>query len=59
MIHSKWLTVEVRGEQCRRMAGRRQVEGHKVRCRIPRGVLAALSSTTPVLHCQPLCGGPK
>lgn len=38
MIHGKGLTVEVSGEQRLRMAGRRQVERHKVRVRIPRGI---------------------
>ena len=35
MINCQWLTVEVGGEQRLRMAGRRQVERHKVRVRIP------------------------
>ena len=38
MIQGKGLTVEVRGEQRLWMAGRRQVEGHKVRVRIPRDI---------------------
>jgi hypothetical protein len=38
MIHGEGLTVEVCGEQGLWMAGRRQVELHKVRVRIPRGI---------------------
>ena len=38
MIHGKGLTVEVCGEQGLTMAGRRQVERHKVRVRIPRSI---------------------
>src|ERR1700730_11958742 len=38
MIHGKELTNEVCGEQRLGMAGRRQVERHKVRVRIPRGI---------------------
>jgi len=38
MIHRKGLAVDVCGEQCLWMAGRRQVERHKVRVRIPRGI---------------------
>jgi len=38
MIHSEGLTVEVCGEQGLGMAGRRQVERHKIWVRIPRGV---------------------
>src|SRR5580704_3209442 len=38
MIHSKRLTVEMRGEQRLSMASRRQVERHKVRVWIPRGI---------------------
>src|SRR6266851_2830806 len=38
MIHGKGLTVEVCGEQRLWMAGRRQVERHRVRVKIPRGI---------------------
>src|SRR5580704_12303377 len=38
MIHAKGLTVEVCGEQRLWMAGRRQVERHKVRVRITRDI---------------------
>src|SRR6266852_5512044 len=38
MIHSKGLTVEVCGEQRLWMAGCRQVERHKIRVRISRGI---------------------
>jgi len=38
MIHGKDLTVEVCGEQRLWMTGCRQVERHKVRVRIPRGI---------------------
>ena len=38
MIHGEGLTVKVCGEQRLWMAGRRQVDGHKVRVGIPRGI---------------------
>jgi len=38
MIHGEGATVEVCGEQRLWMAGRRQVERHEVRVRIPRGI---------------------
>src|SRR5712692_9899271 len=38
MIHGKGLTVEVCGEQVLGMAGRCQVEQHKVMVMMPRGI---------------------
>jgi hypothetical protein len=49
MIHGKGLTVEVCGEQGLWMAGRRQVERHKVSVRIPRGI-----EIDRRLHARPL-----
>ena len=38
MIHGEGLTIKMCDEQRLGMAGRRQVEGHKVRIRIPQGI---------------------
>jgi len=52
MIHGEGLTVRVCGEQRLWMAGRRQVERHKVRVRIPEASRLTEDSTRVNFACD-------